>query len=222
QRGEAIANKFLSVVIDEDDRDPCHRLIMHLSTPEQAVSTTVVTESAHAPGQARVMRIQASRGWPAVNLRELWRYRALMSFLAWPDVKLRYRQTLLGVMWIVLQPVAAMIVFTIFLGNVVRVPTEGIPYPLFALAGLVPWTYFSNAVSNASGSLTSSASLVSKVYFPRMAIPLSGVLSGLVDAAIGVTLLLGLATILGTRITLDVLFIPLFLGLALLFAAGIG
>jgi lipopolysaccharide transport system permease protein len=168
-------------------------------------------------------RIQPSRGWRALDLAELWRYRGLVYFLAWRDVKVRYRQTALGVLWSILQPVAAMAVFTLFLGDVVRVPSDGIPYAVFALSGLVPWMYFANAATNASNSLVANTNLVSKVYFPRLAIPLSAVLAGLVDFAIGFVLLLVLLlTAFDIRLGLNLLLLPLVVVLAFLTATSVG
>jgi lipopolysaccharide transport system permease protein len=142
------------------------------------------------PIGARHVRIAARGKWAALNLSELWAYRGLFFFLVWRDVKVRYAQTVLGAAWAVLQPVLSMVVFTVIFGRLIRVPSEGIPYPVFSLAGLVPWTYFSSALGGASNSLISSASLITKVYFPRLVIPSGPVLAALVDFGIALMVLL--------------------------------
>jgi lipopolysaccharide transport system permease protein len=142
------------------------------------------------PIGARHVRIAAGGKWAALNLSELWAYRGLFFFLVWRDVKVRYAQTVLGAAWAVLQPVLSMVVFTVIFGRLIRVPSEGIPYPVFSLAGLVPWTYFSSALGGASNSLISSASLITKVYFPRLVIPSGPVLAALVDFGIALMVLL--------------------------------
>src|SRR2546423_2121209 len=133
--------------------------------------------------------LEPSRGWRALDLRELWRYRELVYFLALRDVKVRYKQTALGVAWVLLQPLLAMGIFSIVFGSR-GLTTDGTPYPLFVISGLVPWFYFANATAGASGSVVSNTQLISKVYFPRLAIPLSAILAGLVDFAIGLLVLL--------------------------------
>jgi lipopolysaccharide transport system permease protein len=142
------------------------------------------------PIGARHVRIAPTGRWAPLNLSELWAYRGLFFFLVWRDVKVRYAQTVLGAAWAVLQPVLSMVVFTVIFGRLIRVPSEGIPYPVFSLAGLVPWTYFSSALGGASNSLISSAGLITKVYFPRLVIPSGPVLAALVDFGIALMVLL--------------------------------
>ncbi len=125
--------------------------------------------------------IQPSRGWVRFDLRELWHYRDLLYFLTWREISVRYKQTVLGFAWAVLQPLLTMLVFTVFLGRLAKVPSDGIPYPVFSYLGLLPWMYFANALTRSSMSLVANQNLVSKVYFPRILIPLSGTLSALVD-----------------------------------------
>ena len=137
---------------------------------------------------AKLTIIQAEDGWFSTSLVELWEHRDLIYFLCWRDIKVRYKQTLLGAAWAVLQPLFTVLVFTLFFGRLAKIPSDNIPYPLFALAGLVPWGFFSNALSQAANSVVNSAGLISKVYFPRLAVPLATVLAGAVD--FGVTLLL--------------------------------
>jgi lipopolysaccharide transport system permease protein len=138
---------------------------------------------------APTLVIEPSGRFPRVGLRELWAYRGLFWFLVWRDVKVRYAQTVLGAAWAVLQPVLTMAIFAVIFGAFARIPSDGVPYPLFALAALVPWTYFSTALAGASGSLTASTGLITKVYFPRLVIPFAAVLAGLLDLAIGLAVL---------------------------------
>src|SRR3954465_16013262 len=142
-------------------------------------------------------RIEPKRGWVSVNLKDLWQYRELLFFLAWRDVKVRYKQTALGATWAVIQPLFTMLLFTLFFGRLAGIPSDGIPYPLFAYAGLLPWTFFSNAVTNSGNSLVGSANLITKVYFPRLIIPAAAVAAGLVDLAIAFLVLVGLMAYYG-------------------------
>ena len=166
--------------------------------------------------------IQPTRGLAALQLRALWEYRELLYFLVWRDVKVRYKQTALGVAWIVLQPVISTVVFTLLFGVLLNVPSGGVPYPVFALAGLVPWTYFAGSLTRSSTSLVGSSHLITKVYFPRLIIPLSGVLSGLVD--FGVTFLVLMVLMVAYRVTptWGVVLLPAFLLLAMATALGFG
>ncbi|MFL6195575.1 MAG: ABC transporter permease [Thermoanaerobaculia bacterium] len=166
--------------------------------------------------------IRPSRGWGSVNLREVWEYRELLAFLVWRDVKVRYKQTLLGAAWAILQPVATMVVFSLFFGRLAGVPSEGIPYPVFSLAGLVPWTFFSQGITQAANSLVGNQSLITKVYFPRLAIPAASVLSGLVDFALAFLILLGIMLGYGIVPSARALWIPALLVLALVTALGVG
>jgi lipopolysaccharide transport system permease protein len=135
--------------------------------------------------------------WPRIDLRELWRYRGLFFFLVWRDVKVRYAQTVLGAAWAILQPVLSMVIFTVIFGRFARIPSDGVPYSVFALAALVPWTYFSTALSGASESLVASTNLLTKVYFPRLVIPFAPVLAGLIDLVIAFTVLLAMMLAFG-------------------------
>jgi lipopolysaccharide transport system permease protein len=166
--------------------------------------------------------IERKRGWHLVDLPELWRYRELLAFLVWRDVKVRYKQTVLGVAWAVLQPLATMAVFVGFLGRVAAAPEGAMPYPLFVFAGLLPWTFFSNAVSAASQSVVGNQNLVTKVYFPRLVIPISAAGASLVDFAVSLGMLAILMFVYrvlpGTGV-LAVPFILLLLGTA---AVGVG
>jgi homopolymeric O-antigen transport system permease protein len=155
--------------------------------------------------------IRPSSGWRALDVAELWRYRELIYFLAWRDVKVRYKQTALGVAWAVLQPALATAIFTIFLGRLAHFSSEGVPYPVFAYTALLPWTYFANALTNASSSLVKNTDLISKVYFPRLVIPLAAVVGGLVDLAIGFALLIPLFAFYHVVPTWRLLLIPIFI-----------
>ena len=166
--------------------------------------------------------ITPTTSWVALNLRDLWAYRELLFFLTWRDVKVRYKQTLLGAAWAIIQPLFSMLVFTIFFGKLAKVPSDGIPYPLFAYAGLLPWTYFSNALTNSGNSLVGSANLITKVYFPRMLIPGAAVAAGLVDFAIAFALLIVLMVYYGVAVTWHVLMLVPLSGLMVLLALGVG
>src|SRR5437867_4518101 len=177
--------------------------------------------SVGAIGAAQVTVIEPSRGWRALDLRELWRFRELVYFLALRDVKVRYKQTALGVAWVLLQPLLAMGIFSIVFGSR-GLTTSGVPYSLFVVSGLVPWFYFSNATSGASGSIVTNTQLISKVYFPRLAIPLAAVLANLVDLSVGLLLEFVAITIAGVPLGLRlVMLVPLVL-LEVLMALGVG
>jgi lipopolysaccharide transport system permease protein len=166
--------------------------------------------------------IEPRKSWVALGLRDLWAYRELFYFLTWRDVKVRYKQTVLGAAWAILQPLCAMIIFTIFFGKFAGVPSDGIPYPIFAYAGLLPWTFFSNAVTNSGNSLVGSSNLITKVYFPRMIIPGAAVGAGLVDFAIAFLLLIGMMAYYRVAITWNILMLPALVVLTMLLATGVG
>ncbi|HSE42957.1 MAG TPA: ABC transporter permease [Acidobacteriota bacterium] len=169
-----------------------------------------------------VTRIQPAKGWVGIHFRELWHFRDLLYFLVWRDLKVRYKQTALGAAWAVIQPFFTMVVFSIFFGRLAGVPSDGIPYPLFAFAGLVPWTFFSNALSQSSNSLVGNQHLITKVYFPRLVIPVSAVLSGTLDFVIAFIVLLSMMIYYGVYPGIAVFTIPLFFLLALITALGTG
>ncbi len=177
-----------------------------------------------------IVTIRPAHGWSALNLRDLWRYRELIYFLIWRDIKVRYKQTALGVAWAVLQPVLTMVVFTFIFGRVANVPTDGVPYPIFSYTGLLPWGLFTKAISDAGRSLITNRSMITKVYFPRLVIPLASVLSGMVDFGISFVVLLGLmayynfapASSYQVVLTWRILLLPFFILLALITALGAG
>lgn len=166
--------------------------------------------------------IAPSRGWVGLGARELWQHRDLGLFLIWRDLKVRYKQTFFGVAWAILQPVLMMAVFTIFLGQVQGIAPAGVPYPLFALAGLVPWTLFSQSLIGASNSLVNSQNLISKVYFPRLLLPIAGVGSFVVDFLVALALLLVVTPLFGFPLTITILWLPLFALLAVFAALAVG
>src|SRR5437016_593033 len=168
------------------------------------------------------VRIRPSRGWVALNLKDLWVYRELLYFLTWRDIKVRYKQTLLGASWAIIQPFFTMLLFTLFFGKLAGMPSDGVPYPLFAYAGLIPWTFFSNAVTNSGNSLVGSSNLITKVYFPRLIIPGAAVLAGLVDFGIAFVMLIPLMAYYHVGLTPSIcLLLPLVL-LTSLLALGVG
>lgn len=169
-----------------------------------------------------VLIIQPSRGWLKLNLGELWEYRELLYFLVWRDVKVRYKQTALGAAWAILQPFLTMVVFTVFFGRLAKIPSDGVPYPVFAYTALLPWQLFAYALSESANSLVGSQNLIKKVYFPRLVVPISSVLAGLVDFAISFVVLLGLMAYYGIRPTLAIAAVPLFLLLAIATALSVG
>lgn len=166
--------------------------------------------------------IQPSRSWKLVSFKDIWAYRELLFFLTWRDVKVRYKQTALGAAWAILQPLFMMVIFTIFFGRLAGVDSAGIPYPLFAFAGLVPWTFFSNAISQSGNSLVGSSNLITKVYFPRLIVPAAAMLAGLVDFALAFGLFVVLMIYYGVTPTIHVLFLPVLIVMTALFALGVG
>lgn len=166
--------------------------------------------------------IQPPKGWAHLGFAELWQHRDLLYFLTWRDIKVRYTQALIGVGWAVIQPLMMMVIFTVFLGRLAKVPSDGIPYAVFALSGLVPWTYFANALSTATESLITSSNLVSKVYFPRLLMPFAALLSWLPDLAVASVLLVALMLIYGIVPAATVVLLPAFAFFAVLAAASVG
>jgi lipopolysaccharide transport system permease protein len=171
---------------------------------------------------SKITVIKPTRGWSALNLRDLWAYRELILFLTWRDLKVRYKQTLLGASWAILQPFLTMVVFSIFFGNLAKIPSDGVPYPVFSYAALLPWTLFSKALQDASKSLVASSHMITKIYFPRMILPLSSVLAGLVDFFIAFIVLFGMMFYFGITPAAKVWMLPIFLLLALITAIGVG
>ena len=181
-------------------------------------------ESVIASPQLRTprLRIAPSRGWVSLKLRELWEYRELLYFLVWRDIKVRYKQTALGASWAIIQPFMTMVVFSLFFGHLARMPSDGLPYPIFTFAALVPWAFFANGLNQSSNSLVGSSNLITKVYFPRLIVPLASVFSGIVDFLVAFGVLLGMMLYYGLVPTLNILWLPLYVLLALVTSLGVG
>ena len=168
------------------------------------------------------LRIEPSRGWAALRLDDLWRYRELLYFLVWRDIKIRYKQTALGASWAVIQPFVTMIVFSIFFGKLAKVPSDDIPYPIFSYAALVPWTFFAAGITQSSQSLVGSADVIRKVFFPRLILPTASVVSGAVDFVIAFAVLILMMVYYQIVPTMQIIWVPLFFLLALIAALGTG
>jgi len=166
--------------------------------------------------------VKPSRGWVSLNLGELREYRELIYFLTWRDIKVRYKQTLLGAAWAIIQPFFTMVVFSLFFGKLAKVPSDGIPYPIFAYAALVPWTFFANGLSQSSNSLVGNANLIKKVYFPRLVIPVSSVIAGAVDFVLAFIVLLGMMIFFGLVPTMNIFWLPFLLLLTFVTSMGVG
>lgn len=186
------------------------------------MATQMASNILTSSDDAEVLIIEPSRAWVSLRLKELWQYRELLYFLIWRDVKVRYKQTALGAAWAIIQPLFAMIIFSVFFGRLAKIPSDGIPYPLFSFAALVPWTFFANGLNQSSNSLVASANLIKKVYFPRLTIPIATVLAGAVDFALAFAVLLGMMAFYGIAPTINIIWTPLFLLLALVTSLGVG
>jgi lipopolysaccharide transport system permease protein len=169
----------------------------------------------------KIVRIRPSKGWVSLKLRDLWEYRELLYFLVWRDVKVRYKQTALGAAWAIIQPVMTMVVFSLFFGKLGKIPSDGVPYPIFSFAALVPWTFFANGLTHGSASMVGSANLIKKIYFPRLAIPISAVASGVIDFALAFAVLLLMMFYYGIFPTARMVWLPAFLLLALVTSLGV-
>ncbi len=167
-------------------------------------------------------RVEPSKGWVRIRFRELWDYRELLFFFVWRDIKVRYKQTVLGVSWAIIQPFFTMVSFSLFFGRLAKVPSDDLPYPIFSYAALVPWTFFANALTQASNSLVTSANMIKKIYFPRLTLPLATVLAGVVDFVLAFVVLLGMMIYYGRSPTINVIWLPFFLLLALITSLGVG
>jgi lipopolysaccharide transport system permease protein len=171
---------------------------------------------------APVIVVKPSKGWISLKLAELWKYRELLYFLTWRDIKVRYKQTILGAAWAIIQPFFTMVVFSLFFGKLAKVPSDGLPYPIFAYAALVPWTFFANGLNQSSNSLVGNANLIRKVYFPRLVVPFSSVISGLVDFVLAFIVLIGMMLVYGIFPTINIVWLPLLLLLTLVSGLGVG
>ncbi|CAG0974314.1 Teichoic acid translocation permease protein TagG [Anaerolineae bacterium] len=178
--------------------------------------------STSQPEEQPYLHIKPSKGWVSLQLRELWKYRELLYFLTWRDIKVRYKQTVIGAAWAILQPVMTMIVFSIFFGGLAKMPSDGVPYPIFSYAGLVPWTFFAYGLGQASNSLVGSSNLIKKIYFPRLIIPLSSVMSGVLDFLLAFAVLIIMMLMFGIVPTVNVIWLPLLVLLAMVTSLGVG
>ena len=178
-------------------------------------------EPSEAPINSASVLIRPISGWVPINLRDSWEYRELLYFLTWRDIKVRYKQTALGVIWVVLQPLLLMLIFTLFFGRLVGVPSDGIPYSIFTYSALLPWQFFSRALNDASVSLVANERIITKTYFPRILVPVSAVLSSLVDFMIGLGALIGFLLVHGVQPGFAILALPGFVLLAIIAALGV-
>ncbi len=168
------------------------------------------------------LRIQPSKGWVALNLSDLWEYRELLYFLTWRNIKIRYKQTVLGASWAILQPFFTMIVFSLFFGKLAKIPSDGLPYPIWSYAALVPWTFFANGLTQSSQSLVASQNLIKKIYFPRLVIPISTVMSGVLDFVLAFLVLLVMMVFFDVAPTANIVWLPAFLLLAFITSLAAG
>ena len=169
-----------------------------------------------------VVSIRPTKSWSGEEFRAIWDYRELLLFLTWRDIRVRYRQTVIGLLWVVIQPLFTMLIFTLFFGRLVGVPSDGAPYPIFAFAGIVPWTFFANTVNTSSNSLVGSSNLITKVYFPRLIIPGAAVMAGMVDFSVAMVVMGGLMAFYRIEPTINILILPLLMVLTALLALGVG
>lgn len=197
---------------------------MNGSVTRMAAGLRQQATAAHASnkvGEPPVTVVRPTVGWARLRLGELWEFRELVFFFIWRDVKVRYKQTVLGAAWAIIQPLFTMLIFSIFFGRLANMPSDGLPYPLFALAGLVPWMFFMNGLSHGANSLVENEKLIKKVFFPRMIVPVSSVLAGLVDFAIASGLLVAAMLYYQIAPTMNVVFLPLFVLLGAISAMGV-
>ncbi len=193
-----------------------------MATETQLATTGLPGAASSAPLKRPVTIIKPSRGWLSLNLPELWRYRELLYILAWRDVKVRYKQTVIGAAWAIIQPFFSMVVFSLFFGSLAKIPSDRIPYPLFSYAALVPWTFFANGLSESANSLVGNANLLKKIYFPRLIIPISAVISGVIDFTLAFVVLLGMMLYYRILPTANIFWLPLLALLAFITALGVG
>jgi lipopolysaccharide transport system permease protein len=182
----------------------------------------VLEDTNSIPAQKPRLRVQPSRGWMRVNFAELSEYRELLYFLTWRDIKVRYKQTVIGAAWAIIQPLLTMLVFSVFFGRLADVPSDGIPYPIFSYTALVPWTFFANGLIGATNSLVTNSNLIKKVYFPRLLIPASAIASNIVDFVLAFAVLLVMMVFYGIVPTANIIWLPLFIVLAGVTSLGVG
>jgi homopolymeric O-antigen transport system permease protein len=193
----------------------------HVGTMTETNPHAIAAVPVAASRQKTHVRIEPSRGWGSLGLRELWSSRELVYFFTWRDIKVRYKQTVLGGLWAMIQPLFTMLIFALFFGRLAKVPSDGIPYPIFSYTALVPWTFFSTGLTQASNSLVQNSNMLKKIYFPRMAMPIGTVVAGCVDFCLAFVLLFALMAFYGVVPTWKVLWVPLFFVLALVTCLGV-
>jgi lipopolysaccharide transport system permease protein len=186
------------------------------------IRTGMDDEPTTATASYQHLHIAPSRGWVSLKLAELWDYRELLYFLTWRDIKVRYKQTVLGAAWAIIQPFFTMVVFSLFFGSLAKIPSDGVPYPIFSYTALVPWAFFASGLVQSSDSLVSNANLIKKIYFPRLVVPVAGVLAPVVDFVLAFIVLLGMMLVYGIIPTVNVIWLPLLLVLAFVTSLGTG
>jgi lipopolysaccharide transport system permease protein len=169
-----------------------------------------------------VVKLRPLGGWVPLDLHELWAYRELLYFLAWRDLKVRYRQTVLGALWALIQPVFTMVVFSVFFGRVAQIPSDGVPYPLFSMAALVPWTFFANTMTQAANTVVIDANMIRKIYFPRLLMPAASIVAGMPDLLLALGVLFGLLAYYGWSLSANVILLPLLVLLTMITSLGTG
>jgi lipopolysaccharide transport system permease protein len=173
------------------------------------------------PSDIALTHIEPSKGWISIDFRELWEYRELLYFFIWRDIKIKYKQTVLGASWAIIQPLFTMVVFSLFFGKLAKVPSDDLPYPIFSYSGLVPWTFFANGVMLASNILVNNANMLKKIYFPRLLMPMASVFAGLADFALAFVVLLGMILFYNRAPTINIFWLPFFLLVALCTSLGV-
>ena len=197
--------------------------MLHRSSPAaEYVSILNIPKDQFMTSHTRKLIIETSGGLVNLDLAAVWEYRDLLYFLVWRDIKVRYKQTAIGISWVVLQPLITILIFTVIFGYLAKMPSDGVWYPVFTLAALLPWTYFSQALTRSASSLASNANMISKIYFPRILLPLSAVIAPLIDLALCLIVLLFLLVFAGIPLTLRLFALPGFIFLAVVIAAGLG
>jgi lipopolysaccharide transport system permease protein len=170
--------------------------------------------------ETTIFKIEPSKGWVSLRIKEIWAYRELLYFLIWRDIKVRYKQSILGGAWAIIQPLLTMAVFSLFFGKLAKVPSDGMPYPIFTFTALVPWSFFANGLTQASNCLVGNSNLITKVYFPRMSMPIASVLGGILDFLLAFIVLIGMILIYGFKLSFDILWLPFFFILAFITSLG--
>lgn len=202
---------------------PILRRLAAAPPPGAAGSVTVGDKGfTVAANSTSFVRVAPSTGWVSLRLRDLWQYRELLFFLTWRDIKVRYKQTALGIAWAIIQPLFAMIIFSLFFGRLAKMPSDGVPYPLWSYVGLVPWTFFATGLTQSSNSLVEGANLLRKIYFPRLAVPIAAVMAVVVDLGVSFLLLVGMILFYGVSLTPAIFTLPLFVMLGFVTALGAG